>query len=130
MTQTFGRNNMTTTANRLSYTVAMVLAALLFAGCGTVWIQEPPVTAADGSKIVTTAFHKQYRRDSLRIDRTRQDGSKSYWILPRLPKEYDDYSVVRATNKSVTIRLLDDAGALLDEFVVPYSQFSPRPTSN
>lgn len=99
---------------------------LILTSCSMTWIQQPPVDAGDGSQIVTTAYHKQYRRDSLRIDRIARDGSRSTYTIEKLPENFDDYSLQGTTGKSVTIRLLDAGKKVIQDVDIPYSSFTPK----
>ncbi len=105
---------------------AVMAAALSLSGCSVTWVQEPPADATDGSRIVTTAYYKQYRRDALRIDRTARDGSRSTYVIEKLPENFDDHSLSEATGKSVTIRLLDASDQKIEDVVIPYSSFTAK----
>lgn len=104
----------------------VTLAAHFLSACSTTWVQEAPKDMADGSRITTTGYYKQYGRDSLRIDRTARDGSRSYCIVEKLPANFDDYSLLGANGKSVSIRLLDAEKKVIEILDVPYSSFTAK----
>lgn len=107
--------------------IALVTLAVHFlSACSMTWVQEPPKDMADGSRIITIAYHKQYRGDSLRIDRTARDGSRSYYIVENLPANFEDYSLLGANGKSVSIRLLDAEKKVIETLDIPYSSFTAK----
>ncbi|RYD46690.1 MAG: hypothetical protein EOP85_06955 [Verrucomicrobiaceae bacterium] len=103
--------------------IASTLCALMLTGCSMTWVSDPEITAPDGSKLIVTAFYKQYRRDALNIQRIDRQGNKSVHVMEDLPERFNDFEVLDTSARSITVRLLDQSKQKIEDHTVPYSSF-------